>query len=137
MFHVFTSSRFAPARHTLCHISTWRCGITQTVTQQQQQAEQQTRQFAIEAARLAANTRCTNVVVLDVRGISPVTDYMVIATGTSPRQMKTVGDELEEFGQPIQYTAYSRADDEKSRGTVIDFVHAVIHIFDNESRGYY
>lgn len=74
---------------------------------------------------------------MDVRGISPVTDYMVIATGTSPRQMKTVGDELEEFGQPLQYTAYSRADDDKSRWTVIDFIHIVVHLFDNESRSYY
>ena len=57
------------------------------------------RQFAVESARLAANTRCHNVVVLDVSGISPVTDFLVLATGTSPRQMKTVIDDLEEMAE--------------------------------------
>ena len=58
--------------------------------------------FALEAARLAANTRCTNVVVLDVSGLSPVTDFFVIATGTSPRQMRTVIDQIKDpLGQTI------------------------------------
>ena len=51
------------------------------------------------AAELAAATRCTNVVVLDLRGRSPVTEFFVIATGTSPRQMRTVGEEVEELGK--------------------------------------
>ena len=66
--------------------------------QKTQQAEQ-TRQFAVDAARMAASTRCHNVVILDVRGISPVTEYMVLATGTSPRQMRTVCDELAELAE--------------------------------------
>ena len=95
------------------------------------------RQFATEAARLAANTRCHNVVVLDVRGLSPVTDYMVLATGTSPRQMKTVTDDLEELGEPMNYHRYSRADDAASNWTVIDFVDVVVHVFSQDARRYY
>jgi len=41
-------------------------------------------------ARLAAENRCRDVVVLDLREISPVTDFFVVATGTSRRQMQTV-----------------------------------------------
>ena len=56
--------------------------------------------FALDAARMLANTRCHNVVVLDVRNLSPVTDFMVLATGTSPRQMKTACEDVEELGEP-------------------------------------
>ncbi len=41
------------------------------------------RKFAIEVSRMAQNTRCHNVVLLDMTGISAVTDFYVIATGTS------------------------------------------------------
>lgn len=93
--------------------------------------------FAVEAARLAANTRCHNVVVLDVRGLSPVTDFMVLATGTSPRQMKTVTDHIEELGEPLNYRPFSRADDTASNWTVIDFVDVVVHVFNQDARMYY
>ena len=39
--------------------------------------------FALAAARIAQERHCTNVVVLDLKGQSPATDYFVIATGTS------------------------------------------------------
>jgi len=42
--------------------------------------------LAIAAARMAADTRCTNVVLLDVSKVSPITDFLVIATGGSARQ---------------------------------------------------
>jgi ribosomal silencing factor RsfS len=45
------------------------------------------RRFAVDAARLAGDTHCQNVVVLDVRGLCQVTDYFVLATGTSAKQM--------------------------------------------------
>jgi ribosome-associated protein len=95
------------------------------------------RQFAIQSARLAANTRCTNVVVLDVNGISPVTDFLVLATGTSPRQMKTVCDELEEMAEGRGERPLSRVGDDSSSWTCIDFVDVVVHVFSADARGYY
>ena len=50
--------------------------------------------FALEAAKVAEGLHCTDIVVLDLKGKSPATDYFVIATGTSARQMRTVADEI-------------------------------------------
>src|SRR3990172_1596663 len=50
------------------------------------------RKLAIAAARSALDDKCEDIVVLDLRGVSPVCDYFVIATGTSDRQMRAVGD---------------------------------------------
>src|SRR5215210_3389100 len=72
------------------------------------------RRFAVQSARLAANTNCQNVVVLDVSGISPVTDFLVVATGTSPRQMKTVCDEVEEMAEGHNERPLSRVGDDSA-----------------------
>ena len=99
--------------------------------------QQATRQFAIEAARLAANTRCHNVVLLDVRGISPVTDYLVIATGTSPRQMRTVCDDLAEWAGERGVRPFNSDITESESWMLIDFVDVVVHVFNTESRSFY
>ena len=98
---------------------------------------QAARQLAIQSARLAANTRCTNVAVLDVSGISPVTDFLVLATGTSPRQMKTVCDDLEEMAEAQNSKAFSRVGDDSASWTCIDFIDVVVHVFSQEARSYY
>jgi ribosome-associated protein len=97
-----------------------------------------TRRFAVEAARLAANTRCHNVVVLDVSGLSPVCDYFVIATGTSPRQMRTVADDVIELAEAQRFPPLSESGRDGS-GTwiLVDCVDVIVHLFGEEARQYY
>lgn len=73
--------------------------------------------------------------MLDVRGLSPVTDYFVIATGTSARQMKSVGEEVEEIGAAKNNRVMSRSVDE--HWILLDFVDVVVHVFEHESRQFY
>ena len=95
------------------------------------------KQFAIDAARLAANTRCHNVVLLDVRGLSPVTDYMIVATGTSPRQMRSVCDEIAEMGETVNYRPLASNGMEGESWMLIDFVDVVVHVFSQDAREFY
>ena len=75
--------------------------------------------------------------MLDVSGISPVTDFLVLATGTSPRQMKTVCDEVEEMAEEKGSRAFSRVGDDSANWTCIDFIDVVVHVFSAEARSYY
>ena len=77
------------------------------------------------------------MVVLDVSGLSPVTDFLVLATGTSPRQMKTVCDEVEEMAEGHNERPLSRVGDDSASWTCIDFVDVVVHVFSQDARGYY
>jgi ribosome-associated protein len=95
------------------------------------------RQFAIDAARMLADTRCHNVAVLDVSGLSPVTDFFVLATGTSPRQMKSAADAVDELGEPAGFRALSRVGDDSGSWILLDCVDVVVHVFGQESRSYY
>src|SRR5207244_3522083 len=92
---------------------------------------------ATELANLAANTRCTNVVVLDVSGISPVTDFFVLATGTSPRQMRSVTEEAAEFGQNKGFIPLATSGTDGQTWMLIDFFDVVFHVFNAESRAFY
>jgi ribosome-associated protein len=76
-------------------------------------------------------------VILDVRAISPVTDYMVLATGTSARQMRSVCDDLAELAQQRGDRALSDNGLEGESWMLIDFVHVVVHVFSQEARQFY
>jgi len=93
--------------------------------------------FALAAAGLAAARHCSDIVVLDLRGMSPATDYFVIATGTSDRQMRTVADEISQAAREQGLQRFGRAGYEQARWILLDYVDVVIHIFDAEYRDYY
>jgi len=62
---------------------------------------------------------------------------MVLATGTSPRQMKSVADDLQELGESQRNPALSRVGDESGQWIVVDFVDVVAHVFGAEARNFY
>ncbi len=92
---------------------------------------------AISLARLAAETRCGNVVLLDVRQRSPVTKFFLIGTGTSARQMRTVADELCRAGEALGFKPWRTSGYESAKWILVDFVDVVLHVFDEASRQYY
>jgi ribosome-associated protein len=93
--------------------------------------------FVVDAARIADSKHCTDIVALDLRGLSPVTDYFLIVTGTSDRQMRTVADEIIKAGKAQGFSLFGRAGYEQARWVLLDFVDVVVHIFDPEYRQYY
>lgn len=96
------------------------------------------KQFAIEAARIARDLHCTEVVLLDLEGLSPATDYFLIATGTSDRQSRTVADEISMLAKKkFNLQCFGTAGYEKGQWILLDFVSVVIHIFDAKYRDYY
>ena len=104
---------------------------------QKKKALDQAKVFALAAAKVAAERHCSEIVVLDLSGKSPATDFFVIATGTSDRQMRTVADEINEAAQKVHFQRFGRAGYEQARWILLDYVDVVIHIFDSEYRDFY
>jgi ribosome-associated protein len=98
---------------------------------------EQARVFSLAAAKIAQETRCTDVVVLDLQGMSPATDFFVVATGTSSRQMRTACDEVSQVAREQGFQKYGRAGYEEAKWILLDFVDVVFHVFNEESRAYY
>ncbi len=101
------------------------------------QRKDSARKLAVGAARVAEDNNSEGIVVLDLRGISPVTDYFVIASGTSDRQMLAVADEIVQFAKGIGERLYHIAGKDNAQWIVLDYVDVVIHLFDNVRRDYY
>lgn len=76
------------------------------------------------------------MVVLDVSHVSPVTDFFVIATGSSPRQMRSVCDEINELAESRGFQALGVTDDNE-HWILADFIDVVFHVFSADSREYY
>jgi ribosome-associated protein len=95
------------------------------------------KEFALAAARIAQERHCTQIVVLDLMGLSPATDYFVIATGTSNRQMQAVADEISQAGREQGFPRFGRAGYEQARWVLLDYIDVVVHLFDTEYRQFY
>ena len=98
---------------------------------------QASRQFATQAAQLAHDRHCTDIVILELADRSPVAKHFVICTGTSEQQIRAVGNELATLGKHQGFPVYGKAGIQQGRWVVIDFVDVVIHLFDREYRSFY
>ena len=95
------------------------------------------REFAVAAARLARDSHGEDIIILDLRDISPITNYFVVATGTSGRQMRSLAEELMALGAQTGNKVWRYAGMEGSDWIVLDFVDCVVHLFDPMHRQYY
>lgn len=95
------------------------------------------RDLAIAIARLAADDKCTDVLVLDTRGLNPVSDYVIIASGTSDRQMRATCQHLEELGEELGHPPYRSSKDQRAVWLLVDFVDVIFHVFEPNTRAHY
>ncbi|TMK22906.1 MAG: ribosome silencing factor [Actinobacteria bacterium] len=95
------------------------------------------RQLAVAAARAAAEKNATDVIVLEVRDLIVITDYFVIASGASDRQVRTITDEVERVLAADGAKAIRREGQSGGRWVLLDFVDLVVHVFVEEERDYY
>ncbi|QDU32543.1 Ribosomal silencing factor RsfS [Poriferisphaera corsica] len=96
------------------------------------------KKFVIESARMLKDTHCEDVVVLDVCGVSQLTDYVVLASGTSDRQMRSVGDDIEQLAKKkYGMTRLGSERDPSITWLVLDFSSVMVHLFEPATRAHY
>jgi ribosome-associated protein len=93
--------------------------------------------FACEVARIAAADKTEDIAVLDLRGLSGLTDFFVIGTGTSERQMGAVLDHIQAHARKRKRKAFNVADARETAWVLADYVDVIIHLFDAQHRLYY
>ena len=81
--------------------------------------------------------RCEDAVLLDVTGQSQICDYILVASGTSDRQMRSVAQALEDLGKEKGHNVYRTNRDTGTTWIVVDFVETVVHLFEPDHRVYY
>lgn len=93
---------------------------------------------ALLAARTAEDNRGTNIVILDMRELTSVFDFFIIANGTSRRQLHAMSEEIDRvFEQEQGDHRLGIEGYEESRWILLDYGDIVIHLFEPETREYY
>ncbi|MBN2852172.1 MAG: ribosome silencing factor [Clostridia bacterium] len=78
--------------------------------------------------------KALDITAIDVKKITSLTDYFVIATGTSDRHRKSLADEVEDKVEKAGYQIVSKEGYEKANWILLDYGDIVISIFDKETR---
>ena len=95
-------------------------------------------ELALACAKAADNIKADNIRVWDMRGISNLTDYMIVCSGTSMPQLRAILRDVaekvdEEYGvKPV--STEGKAD---TRWVVLDYIDVMVHVMHEELRDYY
>ena len=100
-------------------------------------AANESRERAIAAARAAASKLAVDIVILDVRNLIVITDYFVIATGGTERQVRTIVEAVEKTLRDAGERPIRREGESEGRWVLLDYVDTVVHVFAQKERDYY
>ncbi|MBM3879890.1 MAG: ribosome silencing factor [Verrucomicrobia bacterium] len=96
------------------------------------------RRLALRCRELADDKKAENLIVLDVRKLSSVTDYYVLATGTSEPHLRAIVDEITER-LAGEHSLRARATDGSLRTNwvVLDYFDVIVHVMRADVRAHY
>ncbi len=96
------------------------------------------RKLAQRCRALAEDKKAENVIVLDVRKLSGVTDYFVIATGTSEPHLRAVVDEIvDRLREEAALRPNARDGALQTSWVVLDYFDVIVHVMRAEVRERY
>jgi ribosome-associated protein len=97
----------------------------------------ESREAAVAAARAAAAKQAEHIAILDVHGLIVITDYFVICSGTTERQVRTIVEEIEKVLRELGRKPVRREGESEGRWVLLDYVDLVVHVFAEQEREYY
>lgn len=96
------------------------------------------RKLALLCRELADNKKAENIVILDVREISSVTDYFVLASGTSEPHLRAIVDEVSDRLREDHEIRAKAMDGTFHTGwIVLDYFDVIVHVMRADMRERY
>lgn len=93
--------------------------------------------LAENLAKAALERKANNIAILDLRGLSAVTDYFVICSGTSDTHVQGIADIIEEKMDELDTKLWHREGGKNSTWILMDYIDAIVHIFTEDARDFY
>ena len=78
-----------------------------------------------------------DIALLDVRGISSLTDYVLLCTGNSAPHLKALRNEVLQALKSAGVQCYRGSGSPESGWLTLDYLDVIIHVLSRESRKYY
>jgi ribosome-associated protein len=94
-------------------------------------------ELAQRAAQICADHKANDIVLLDLRGVTDMADFFVVASGTSDTHVRAIGqhvmEDLKKEGSPANHVEGLP----QGRWVLLDFVDVVVHVFHPALRSFY
>jgi ribosome-associated protein len=90
-----------------------------------------------EAVTAIEDRKGARILVLDLRGLNDVTDFFVIASGTSDAHVRGLADSVLKVMDKSGQSAHHVEGLTTGRWVLLDFVDVVVHLFHPETRAFY
>lgn len=95
-------------------------------------------ELADKISTLALEKKGQQIVILNVTGLSNVTDQFVIISGESDVQLRAIADHIERtLRKDEQIHVYHKEGTNSPNWILLDYIDVVVHIFRKETREYY
>jgi len=89
-------------------------------------------------AKYAEDKKAVDVVIMDVRGLSPITDFFVICSGTSSPHVRAIRDEIADQIKVEHGKAALVSDGQlESQWLLVGYSDVIVHVFGGEKREFY
>ncbi len=95
------------------------------------------RQLLQTAVKAADDKRAEDLMVLNMRGISLISDYFIICHGNSDKQVQAIAREIKEKAYENGFEVKRMEGFEEARWVLIDLGDVVAHVFHRDERSYY
>ena len=100
-------------------------------------AEAEARAAAVAIASAALEHKALNVEIIDVRGKVDYSDYVVVMSGRSDRQVAALARNIEETLKPRGLRCIGVEGLPHASWLLMDYGDVIVHIFHEDTRGYY
>ncbi|WP_228865252.1 ribosome silencing factor [Staphylococcus lugdunensis] len=94
-------------------------------------------QLLTMTVKTTENKKAEDIVSLDMKGISDMTDYFVVCHGNNERQVQSIARAVKEMAQEQGLNLKRIEGYESARWILIDLVNVVVHVFHKDERSYY
>ena len=94
-------------------------------------------EYARLAVDVASDKLASDVVMLDITGVSDFADYFVILTADSSRQINTLVEDIEKALEDEGATLHHREGTSAGGWVLLDFGDLIVHLFQQEHRDFY
>jgi ribosome-associated protein len=94
-------------------------------------------QLARAAVDAASDKKASDVILLDIRGVSTIADYFVICSGNNTRQLQAIADAVKEQLEKQGAKLLHREGVAETGWLLLDFGDVIVHIFGTKEREYY
>jgi ribosome-associated protein len=92
---------------------------------------------AVVSTQAAADKKALDLVLLDMRGVSSITDYFLICSGGSNRQVQAIADAIDEQLGKHGIASLGVEGYREARWILMDYGDVIIHVFSQDRREFY